>query len=82
MRWLEFFEEAPGQLSSQRLIFIIGSLYAMWMGGYVLIKTGGVDWVGAMTVIASLFGTFAAGKLIQKSMESKENKDEQSKLSQ
>lgn len=73
MRFAEFFQEENGRYSSQRLIFIIGSLYAMWMGGYILIKTGGGDWLGAMTVIASLFGTFAAGKLIQKNMEGKKD---------
>jgi hypothetical protein len=76
MRWLEFFEERPGRLSSQRLIFIIGSFYSMWMGGYILVNSDGKEWVGAMTVIASLFGTFAAGKLIQKNMEPKDKKDE------
>lgn len=72
MRWLEFFEERNGRLSSQRLIFITGSFFTMWLTAWMIIKSGGENWDGAMAIFLSLFGSFALGKVVQKTQEKKD----------
>lgn len=71
-RLLEFFEDSNGRLSSQRLIFITGSYFTMWLTAYMIIKSDGNNWDGAMAIFLSLFGSFAAGKIVQKTQEKKD----------
>ena len=68
---LELFEER-GKMSSQRLIFIAGNIYAMAMGIWVFYHTH--DYVASLTISIALSGTFGTQKLIQKSMEPKGEK--------
>jgi hypothetical protein len=65
-----FFTEENGTASSQRLIYVIGSFYAMIMGAVVYAVSK--DYVATITVVTTISGTFGAGKLIQKGMENKE----------
>lgn len=62
-----FFEEAPGQKSATRLIFICGSFYGMAMGVVVLALTGSAP--EAIAVVTAMVGLFSGLKLIQKPME-------------
>lgn len=62
-----FFCEDDGRPSSQRLIFVIGSLYTMFMGWWVYSVTK--DFAATIAVVTALSGVFGAQKLIQKSME-------------
>lgn len=64
-----FFEEAPGQKSSNRLIFICGSFYSMLMGAWVFQTTH--DYTALIATVTALAGVFIGGKLIQKTMENK-----------
>jgi hypothetical protein len=73
----EFFEERNGRLSSQRLIFIVGSFFCMWLVGWMIVKSKGENWDGAMAIFLSLYGSIAAGKLVQKNQE---KNDESKKL--
>jgi hypothetical protein len=66
-----FFEERAGVYSSQRLIFIVGNFYAMLLGAFVLYKSDGADWAGAMTIVITISGTFGLQKLSQKRTEVK-----------
>ena len=68
---LGFFKEGGGDLSSQRLVFVIGSLYAMSMGAWVFAATH--DYVALLATVPALAGVFAAGKVIQKPMEKKQD---------
>lgn len=72
---IKFFEETPGVMSSQRLIFIVGSFYAMLMGAWVYHQSN--DYTAVIAVVGSLSATFGVQKLVQKYMEPKEqeNKD-------
>jgi hypothetical protein len=62
-----FFEEKPGQKSSQRLVFIIGTFYSMIMGAWVFYATH--DYTGLIATVTSLAAVFIGGKLIQKTQE-------------
>lgn len=62
-----FFEEKPGQKSSQRLVFIVGAFYAMIMGAWVFYATN--DYTGLIATVTSLAAVFIGGKLIQKAQE-------------
>lgn len=64
---LGFFKESDGSPSSQRLIYILGSLYAMAMGAWVFAVSK--DFTALIAVVTSVSGVFCAGKLIQKQME-------------
>jgi hypothetical protein len=64
-----FLRESNGDSSSQRLIYITGSLYAMALGAAVFGVTK--DYVAAIAVVTSLSAVFGGQKLIQKSQESK-----------
>jgi hypothetical protein len=64
-----FFEEAPGQRSSNRLIFIVGSFYAMAMGAWVFATTA--DYLALIATVTGIASIFIGGKLIQKSQENK-----------
>ena len=68
----KFWEEAEGQQSATRLIFILMSIYAMGMGAWVWAVTK--DWTALAAVVPALFGLGAGLKLIQKPMEKEENK--------
>lgn len=69
MKFLEIFQEDNGRYSSQRFIYVVGSLYAMILGGVVF--GIGKDYVATLTVVTTIAATFGAGKLIQKSIEEK-----------
>lgn len=67
--FIQFFQEENGQLSGQRLIFIIGSIYAMLMGAWVFYSTH--DYMGVAMLVGVLSATFGTQKLVQKSQETK-----------
>lgn len=64
---LGFFKEGGGELSSTRLIFILGSIYAMGMGAWVFGITH--DYMALIVTVPTLSSVFLGGKLIQKPME-------------
>jgi len=70
-----FFEEAPGVKSSQRLVFVVGMLWAMalttflvYLKGFKKLDIGLAD-IGIFAGI--IFGIFTTGKLLQKRDENK-----------
>lgn len=73
-----FFEERAGVRSSQRLVFIAGQFCAMAMGWFVLYRSDGKDWAGALALLIGLSGTYGIQKLSQKRTEvkSEESKSE------
>lgn len=62
-----FFEEAPGQKSSLRLVFIFGSFWAMVLVSYLAYK--GVAWEGLLSVFTGMMATLGGIKMVQKNME-------------
>ena len=66
---MSFFEESPGSLSSNRLIFIVGSFYSMLMGAWIFYETK--DFASSLAFVTSVSGVYAGSKLIQKNTESK-----------
>lgn len=65
-----FWEESPGNQSANRLIFIIGSLWLMWLSTYIITeKLATITEVGIF--FATIFGLLAGTKLVQKNMENK-----------
>ena len=64
-----FFEEEEGVKSSTRLIFIIGSFWAMLLCSYLAWR--GVEWPGILALFSGLAGTLGGIKLGQTSMEKK-----------
>lgn len=62
-----FLEESAGVKSSNRIVFVLGSLYAMGMGAWIYAVTK--DWVGMLTVVTTIAATFGAQKLVQKKIE-------------
>ena len=64
---ISFFKEDNGQMSTQRLIFVIGSLFAMILGSIVWFMTK--DWMAATGTVAGIAAVFGGGNVIQKSLE-------------
>jgi Na+/melibiose symporter-like transporter len=68
MAFIDIFKEENGTWSSQRVIYVLGSVYSMVMGAVVY----GVskDYAALLVVVTSISATFGAQKLIQKGIES------------
>lgn len=64
-----FFKENNGQSSSTRLIFFIGSLWAMIITSYLALKGASIGELIAL--FSALMGVFVALKLGHKPMEDK-----------
>ena len=67
MKFLEFFQDKNGQLSSNRFMFMFASLAVVIGWLMVTIVKGelqAIDWS-----IIALIGTFMSGKVVQKKME-------------
>ncbi len=75
MKKVGFFEESEGHKSSNRLIFIVGSFYAMFMGAWVFAVTH--DFAALIATVPALAAVFMGGKLIQKRMEPNEKEIKQ-----
>lgn len=63
---LEIFQE-NGTLSSTRVMFVLGSIYAMAMGAWVYGESK--DYTGLCITVTTISSIFLGGKLIQKPME-------------
>lgn len=68
---ISFFREDNGQMSTQRLIFVIGSLFAMVIGTVVWFMTK--DWMATTGTVSGIAAVFGGGKVIQKSLEQKKD---------
>ena len=69
-----FWEESPGNQSANRLIFIIGSLWLMFLTTYIIVeKLTTITEVGIF--FATIFGLLAGTKLIQKNQEMSKDKN-------
>ena len=68
-----FFEESEGVRSSTRLVFVIGSFWAMILCSYLAIFCG-LAWTGILALFSGLVGTLGGIKLGQSGIESKDNK--------
>lgn len=69
MAKVKFWEEAEGEQSATRLMFIVLLVYAMIMGAWVFAETK--DYVGSLAMFSGI-GTLAVGlKLYQKGQEAK-----------
>lgn len=64
-----FFQESPGQNSATRLIFVIGSIWAMGMSVYFAFN--GTEPATILAFFAGAEGSMAGLKLGQKVMEGK-----------
>lgn len=69
---LSFLREDNGQLSTQRLVFVIGSIFAMILGTIVWFMTK--DWMASTGTVGGIAAVFGGGKVIQKSLEQKDEK--------
>ena len=63
-------EESEGNFSSQRLVYLIGSVYAMGMGAWIYAETK--DATAALSFVCSVGALFGAQKVIQKHIEKTE----------
>lgn len=68
MGFIDIFKEENGTWSSQRVIYVLGSVYAMTLGAVVFAYTK--DYVATLAVVTTIAGTFGASKIIQKGLES------------
>jgi len=66
---ISFFREDNGQMSTQRLVFVFGSLFAMILGTVVWFSTK--EWMAATGTVSGISAVFGGGKIIQKSLEQK-----------
>ena len=66
---LLFFCEGDGTPSSQRLVYIVGSFFAMFMGAWSFHASHEVT--GSISVVVTLSATFGLQKLYQKGQETK-----------
>jgi len=68
-----FFEEAPGVKSSQRLIYVIGMIWAMTLVSFIVylkaFQKMEIGWAELGIFAGIIFGIFTTGKLWQKSQE-------------
>jgi len=62
------FKDSDGNLSSGRLIHVIGTLYVLSVWAYMCVSTN--EWIDPMSVSVAL-GTLFAGKVFQKHAEDK-----------
>jgi hypothetical protein len=62
-----FFCESDGTPSSQRLIFIIGSIFTMIMGVWTFTVTS--NYTSVIAIVVSLSGVYGTQKIIQKTLE-------------
>lgn len=69
MKFLDFFREDNGSYSTQRLIYVAGSIFAMILGTIVWFMTK--DWMAATGTVGGIAAVFGGGKVIQKGLESK-----------
>lgn len=63
----QFLKENNGQSSSTRLIFFVGSLWAMYITTYLVLK--GESGVNVVITYTSIMGVLTGLKLGQKAME-------------
>ena len=63
---LEFFQD-NGTMSSTRVMFVIGTFYAMAVGAWVFQITK--DYTALCITVTTISSIFLGGKLIQKPME-------------
>lgn len=68
---ISFFKEDNGQMSTQRVVFVTGSFFAMILGTIVWFMTK--DWMAATGTVGGIAGVFGGGKLIQKAVEQKKD---------
>ena len=79
---MNFLKENNGKSSSNRLVFFIGMIWAMFMATMVMFIGAKANWEPAslMAAITGVFagtsGVFATLKLTQKPMETKNKKNE------
>ena len=69
-----FFEEAPGEKSATRLVFVVGSIWAMLITSYVVVVAHS-DLMAVAGMFAALFAPVAALKVVQKPFESKPDEE-------
>lgn len=67
---IKFLEESEGTFSSQRLVYLIGSVYAMAMGAWIYYDTHSAT--SALSFVTSVGGLFGLQKVIQKQIEKTE----------